>query len=80
MFKRLLNTNFKKCLFYFILMFIFLMDFMFQVGIYSVTSNIVSALIGAIFILLTFICCMLFAKYFGKTFQLKKNAKKELTK
>ncbi|MBE5757332.1 MAG: hypothetical protein E7345_00160 [Clostridiales bacterium] len=53
---------------------------MVQVGVFSVTSNKINALIGCIDFLLSVIFAMRYAKYFNKTYQLKKNAKKEITK
>lgn len=76
----MLNTNFKRYNLFNILAFIFFGECAYYLGVFAFNHDIKFLLISII----QFLVCILFGMvenhYFNKTYQLKKNAKKEFTK
>lgn len=76
----MLNTNYKRYNFYSFLSSLFSLMSMFQLGIYFATKNSTNAYFFIIIGLTAMLWYIYSSIYFNKTYQLKKNAKKEITK
>lgn len=74
------NSNYKRYNFYSCLSSLFSILSAFQLGIFITIKNNTNLYFAFIDLLIAIIFCIFGSKYFNRTYQLKKNAKKEFTK
>lgn len=74
------NSIYKRYNLFNFLAFMFFGYSAINIGIFITNNNTKFLLVSIIYILLCFIFAIYETKYFNKTYQLKKNAKKEFTK
>jgi len=73
----MLNSNFKRYHFFSFISSMFSILSSFQLGIFFSIKNNTNLYFAFIYLLLAIIFCIYGCKYFNKTFQLKKNAKRD---